>query len=77
MADNEPSDLSPLAQEIYKAHRARPKANMYATQSIIDHNDVEAMDAAYAELVNAGLVREGTGKVSVVGKPRSTFVLVA
>lgn len=68
--------LSPLAQKLFQAHKARPNGQMYGTQNIIDNNNVADMDAAYEELVAAGLVRHAdSGIVAVKGEPRKVFEL--
>lgn len=69
------NQLSDLARQILQAHESLPRTGSYASLRLIDRNDVAAMDAAYAELVDAGKVIQVEGSLNVGGEIRHPYKL--
>jgi hypothetical protein len=71
-----PVQFSDLAARILAVHRANPHDRSYASQSIRDRYSLGEMDAAYAELLEAGAVQpDGQGRMAVHGVPRQGYKL--
>jgi hypothetical protein len=69
------AELSELAKQILQHHETNPREICYAQQRIIDKSGVEAMDAAYQELLAADKIelQKDAGRVTVHGQLRNQF----
>jgi hypothetical protein len=71
------TQLSALAIEILNNHKGNPNhlfyADMTTTSQLANRHGLNAIDAAYTELLNRGLVKKMGQIVSPLGQPRNCY----